>query len=559
MTRCVLLALAVLALAPATAGAFALTEASTPVAPAWTRAAPDPHPLTGTGTNFKIVANVPLTGDASKPAASDIELAGDYAYVGSYGEGLVIVDISNPEQPRRTGVFNCPGGQNDVQLSPDAQWGVLAIDTKNNQCHAGKEGTVVLDLSDKAKPREVAFIEIPVGSHNNTLDWPYLYVDNYPASYHKLEIFSLENPAAPRKLSELDYGAEQDSVHDLIVDHRPDGRSLVYAASIGYTDVIDVSNPSAPKLLQRFADPEVTISHQAEPNFDRSLLLVTDEFAGGQSVPGCGKSGDVRLPAGLPVIGNPFDIGALHIYSLQGDGQVTGGGQAGKVSTFNLPLDQTTTEDAGCTIHVFWQAPDQNRLVTAWYGRGTHVVDFSDPENPRALGGFVPTGGDTWSAKPHRGYIFIGDIVRGMDVLKYTGEGWPANSGAAEVQRARIQSLARPLAGGSVKPSKQAGKNAAKTSFVFKRSVRVPRTTSKRATLVLTVRKRTGGVVTRLRFRVASGRVARLRATIGARPGRYRYDIKLGRRTLRKGSMIVTRKGARVSAAGATTLVCRFV
>jgi hypothetical protein len=88
---------------------------------------------------------------------------------------------------------------------------------------------------------------------------------------------------------------------------------------------------------------------------------------------------------------------------------------------------------------VFWQAPDQDRLVTAWYGRGTRIVDYSDPGRPRQLGYFVPTEADTWSAKPHNGYIYAGDIRRGLDVLRYSGEGWPATAGAAEVQRAEEQ------------------------------------------------------------------------------------------------------------------------
>ena len=60
--------------------------------------------------DMRIVANVPLEGTV---AGSDIELAGDYAYVGSYGEGMVIVDISDPLNPRRAGVRGatpCPGG-----------------------------------------------------------------------------------------------------------------------------------------------------------------------------------------------------------------------------------------------------------------------------------------------------------------------------------------------------------------------------------------------------------------------------------------------------------------
>ncbi len=515
--------------------------------------APAPQPLTGSGDNMRIVANVPMAGDRNAPAASDIELAGDYAYVGSYGEGMVIVDISDPTKPTRVGVFDCPGGQNDVQLSPDARHAVMAIDTKDNECHPGQEGSVVLDVSDKAKPREIAFIPIGVGAHNNTLDWPFLFIDNYPTSYHKLEVFTLADPAAPRKLGQLDFGAGSDGVHDSYVDHRPDGRTLLYAASIGNTDVVDVTDPANPKLELRFADPRVTISHQAEPNFNRTKLLVTDEFLGGQEVPLCGQVGNVRLPVTLPLVGDPTDIGALHIYSLNADGSVRGNGVDGWLGSLNLPVNLNPS--GGCTIHVFWQAPDEDRLVTAWYGRGAHAFDYSDAANPVHLGSFVPTGGDVWSAKPHKGYIFTGDIVRGMDVLQYTGEEgkrWPATAGDASEQRARIQG-APPAASPTPTAKPPTG------TYRFDRRVRVPTARAKRLTLSVEFRDRRGKLVSKLRFKVRSGRTARLRARAGGLAGRYRYTVKHGGRVLARGAFTV--KGSAKSKVGlkpGQVLVCRI-
>src|SRR3954447_12948210 len=161
-----LLALAAAATAPA-----ASAHAASWTAPGLRSVAlaPEPQPLTGEGQNMKLVANVPMVGDEESPAASDIELAGDYAFVGSYGEGMVVVDISDPEHPQRAGKFDCPGGQNDIQLSPDARTAVMAIDTSSNDCHPGKEGSVVLDISEPAHPRQLSFIPIAVGSHNDTL------------------------------------------------------------------------------------------------------------------------------------------------------------------------------------------------------------------------------------------------------------------------------------------------------------------------------------------------------------------------------------------------------
>jgi hypothetical protein len=509
-----------------------------------------PAPLTGEGQNLELVANLPIDAGSFGVAVSDLELYGNYAFVGSYGEGLVIVDISDPRNPKRVGKFNCPGGQNDVQLSPDGHYAAMAIETRSNKCHPGDEGTVVLDVQDRANPVELAFIDktkLSDGSHNNTLDWPYLYVDQYINTYSKLEIFDLRDPTKPTKVGGIDFGG-QSSPHDLIVDHRPDGKSFAYAASVAFTDVIDVTNPAKPVLRERIKDPQLTISHQAEPNFDRSLLLVTDEHGGGGAGGGCGGNPAATVPQGAggpSQISDPASIGALHLYALNKDGSVAGPNGIGKAGIFNVPY-QASDPQAGCTIHVFWQAPDQNRLVTAWYGRGTRVVDFSNPKAPKQLAYFVPTNADTWSAKPHNGYIYAGDINRGLDVFRYTGENgaaWPATAGPAELQRARQQGAAQGRRALSIK-------------------VRVPdRPRSRRATLVVSFNDQAGRLVTRVRTRVRDNGARTLRASVAGLAGRYRYSVRLGDRgaILKRGSFAVKRQpGAQTGIRSDQALVCQI-
>jgi hypothetical protein len=500
--------------------------------------APEAQPLTGEGENLQLVANLPLDPGTQGNAASDLELHGDHAFVGSYGEGVVIVNIADPTKPTRVGKFDCPGGQNDIQLSPDGRYLALAIETTSNKCHPGDEGTAILDVSDPTKPMEIAWIgqnELPDGSHNNTLDWPYLYVDQYINTYSELEIFDLSTPSQPKKVGGIKYDG-QDSHHDLIVDHRPNGQDLAYAASINFTDVIDVTNPAQPVLRERIRDPQLTISHQAEPNFDRTLLLATDEYGGGTGVGACGGNGGARVPgAGIPPqFNDPASLGALHIYRLAEDGTIAGTNGLDKAGVFNIPYQPNEDPAAGCTIHVFWQAPDQNRLVTAWYGRGTRIVDFSDPANPKELAWYVPTGADTWSAKPHRGYIYSGDIVRGLDVFKYTGEGgaaWPATAGPAEVQRARVQGAAPPNPTGPGQPGGgQGGKRTKAGRKAFTKHVRIPNGRDKKITLVLSLYDSKKRLQSRIRIRTRDGRVARIRAQVAGLSGHYRYTIRLGDR-----------------------------
>ena len=546
--------------------------------------------LEGKGQNIDLVANLALDPSlgipggandddfAGSPDAADLELAGDYAYIGSYGQGLVIANISScddPSQPAKCqpfvqGVFPCSGGQFDVQLSPDANIAVLAHESSSasKACHPNEEGVSVIDTSNKSNPREVAFIsdddanganrpdnQVEDGAHNVTLDWPNLYIDQYTPTYPTTEIFSLANPSAPAEVGEIDFTLNGTSgPHDSIPDHRPDGRDLLYAASIQKSDVVDVTNPAAPRVIQTIFDPQVGISHGAEPNHNRSLMIVTDEYGGGTGVGACGgQQGDATGASPLvPGQAGSAGVGAMHFYRLGADGLVQRSG-TDKAGIFNIPPEANepaqVADEAGCTSHVFWQAPDQNRLTIAWYGRGTRVVDFSDPAKPRQLGFFVPMGGNTWSAKPHRGFIFSGDIARGMDVFRYRGEGcdaWPTTSGNAEDQRARTQGGTGPVGGGQkATPCRpfnptSAAALAARARLVISRSTQ-RRGSRKKAPLVLRCRsvKPCFGTL-QLRARVPrkkgskskkARRVTIGRRTIGVGAGkRRRLQIKLNKR-----------------------------
>ena len=538
------LAVALLALALAPAGARADAVSLRGPGGTFDRsvrgfAAATPQPLTGVGKNMRLVANVPMEPGRDGVVSSDLELAGRYAYVGAYGEGLVIVDVSDPRHPRRVGRLDCGGGsQYDVQLSPDARYAVLSTDDPGATCvPPGQQGSIVIDVSDPAHPMQVAFIPISVGTHTQTLDWPILYINNYPADYHRLEVYDLSTPWAPVKRSELDFGAGQTSVHDLSVDHRPDGRVLAYAAAVRTTDVIDVTDPGRPALLQAISDPSVAFSHQAEPDFSRSLLLVTDEFAAGAPTAACGA---------------PQAGGALHFYRLARDGTISQNG-ADVAGTYDIPYQENPS--GGCSVHVFWQAPDQDRLVTAWYGRGVRVLDFSDPAHVRELGWFIPAGANTFAAKAHDGYVFTGDIARGMDVLRYTGEGgrgWPATAGPAEGERARVQGNFRGWT--TSRPPGAAG------GYRFARRVRVPGPRGRRVTLTVTIFAGRA-MVAKLRFPARRGHLARLRARMTGVPGTYRYVVRSGGRgtVLRRGSFTISAATApEFSLPPGQVLVCRI-
>jgi hypothetical protein len=493
-------------------------------------------PLGGTGENTQAIAHLDI-GDGQK---NEIELAGNYAYV-SWDGGVTIVNIADPYNPKIEGVWDCPGGWGDIDLSPDAKVAVVA-ESHGGYCPGSGSAATLIDISDKKHPKTLGAIDLDDQieyTHTVTLDNKTLYLNpqvwaGYPQTTQHVAVYDVSDPAKPARKGFIEFTpGVQAAAHDTYVDHRPDNKTLMYAASMHTTDVFNIDNPVAAVLMQRVVRPDMTLSHQAEPNFDRSMLIVDDE-----------SFVDVGAPVGA-VCGHvgtgpaSFDVGSVHFFGLDGDGTMTANGLL-KLGSWNLPFHQTP---GTCTGHVFWTAPNENRLTQAWYTEGARILDFSDPANVKQLGWFKadkPT--QYWSAKPHRGFIFATDMDRGLDVIKYTGEGgtrWPATAPPAEIQRAGKQGVPYvPLPGSDQLGFKKDKRSLGRFSF----NVRLGSVKGKKLTITFTTSK--GKAVKRLRF---SGKRS-IRVSGIAVAGRYRWTIRSGSRTLKRGSVRVKKtKGATLS------------
>ena len=529
-----LLLIALFALIPAAPAAATHPSTPFPLMPQRIAA-----PLEGEGENMKIVANLDLGG-----GAEEIELAGDFAYL-TGPEGLHIVDISNPLAPKQVSSI-CQGGFGDVGINSTATIAILAADGNAGECvpadATGNSGVVVVDISNKRKPVFQSFIAVPQGAHTATLDNDVVIINQYDQNYRKAEFFSIADPKAPKLIATVPIDGT--AFHDSWVNRRPDGKTLLYAASISAADVLDITDPAKPQKLQRIYDPEVGIQHETQINFTRDIIMTSDEYGGGAAGPTCGKSPTADATYMAPVVGAPQDYGALHFYKATETGLFSLEG-VDKLGTFNIPFQQNSDALNGCTAHVYEQAPDANRLSIAWYGRGTRIVDFSEMP-PKQIGYFIPTDANTWSAKPHRGYIFTSDLARGMDVLQFTGEGWPKTAGPAEVVRAA--EMGRTLDGAPApKPVAPAGgNNAAPTPtgrqigrFTVRfRKGKVPGSKRKKSALVVTVYDAANRVVARAKVRKRGGRLA-LRLTGTGEVGGYKYFVRRGKKVLAKGGFSV--------------------
>ena len=392
--------------------------------------------------NMSFVKNLPYEArNGTTPNyGTDIEfgtVAGrDFAFAGSYRNGLQIVDISDPANAQIASIYDCGVTQGDVQVftqadEPGRTFVTYTSDTYGDgtsTCYreaaalgfdvlkdngTGKNGTFIADVTDPLNPKTVSFVEIAQGSHNQTVhpSGDYLYNSNsdlITSIEPAIEVFDISNPAAPVRVGELDLpprpGLGTES-HDITFNESGD---RAYSAALSQGVIIDTTDPAKPSIVTSFLDQSINVWHQSDPFTvgDREFLIVEDEFAGAAGGPVCPSGG-------------------VHIYDITGDNEKA----PVKVGYWNIDdVGPTHDPTATCTAHVFDIHEDAQAMTIAFYNGGVRVVDLSGLATGGGLketGFYVTDNADSWSAKTPRieadgsFYLYGNDIARGLDVYRY--------------------------------------------------------------------------------------------------------------------------------------------
>ena len=372
----------------------------------------------GTGTNLKPVAAVPYKG------GTDIEFTTirgrDYAIAPSEkaagGDGLRIIDITNPEKPRVTGFLECRVSQNDVQVRGDLVIMGIDYDQGASACYdqlrvaTPQTGLMVISIANPARPTAIGFLPIALGVHNST--WHpggrYVYISDSelepsptePAgqNHGRIQIVDLANPRKPVMIGQLALPPGLSS-HDVTFNK---SGTRGYSAAITQTLVLDTHYPATPRIITTILDPAVNISHGADPTPDGRYLLITDEQAGAAANGVC-------------------NVGGVHVYDLRNELVPVKVGYY-PFNPANSLTATTNSRNLTCTAHVLDYAPDGAFFTNAGYAAGVRIVSAHNLTGvPLELGYFTAVDADTWSAKTykHKNYVFANDMARGLDVYKY--------------------------------------------------------------------------------------------------------------------------------------------
>lgn len=438
----------------------------------WSVTALDPSDTTGLSAspNVEFVTNVPFEvkyprssrlsvdmdfwtktvnerpGEGRGRGGPQHQVTRDFAFVGTYMNGLQVVDITDPRSPDVVATYDCVIAQADVFLFERADLGrtfvaytsdAIASQTRyDSDCHTdngvaeGSYGTFIVDVTDPYNPTSVSFVEFPRGTHQVTIDPSGHYIYSSPAAVvtdtlgevHIADISDPENPGQPQTL-ELLTGLD---AHDIIFS---DDGTRAYVAALTHSLVLDTTDPGDPQIIGRILDPSINIHHEAHPyttedpltGQEHTFLLIVDEFAG--------------------AVGNEIcPGGGVHVYDITGDREKT----PLKVGAFFAP--QTgLAEGAGqgfagtvrCTAHVMQVHPDEGIATIAWYGLGTRVLDLTGlvgisagvDETVGSLGLGIREvayahfdDGDVWATKTNRiedgaFYVYAADTARMLDIF----------------------------------------------------------------------------------------------------------------------------------------------
>lgn len=365
--------------------------------------------------NLTPVASFPLPQDDRgyiDRGGTDLAFDGRYVYAADQGRegesgGVRIIDTAG-RRPRSVAYFRCGGWQNDVAV---VRPGLLAIGY-----HAGREncgsksgGVTLVDVRVPARPRllgstpeGVGASDVPDGLSGVHTITPYPgtpYVYASPGGRHTLTgsietIVDVRDPMRPKVAARFETTI---GCHDLTFDIR-EGRRLAFCSGIGETQVWDVADPLAPRVIGAIVNPLHPFQHSSAVSGDGSLLVVgtetiANDCAGGPT--GALLAYDITRPE-VPVL-------------LGGYGAQRGAGPA-----YSFLTDPGF--DALCAPHQFNFVPGTRTVVSGNGSGGVSVIDFEDPRAPREVGYHLSPDRDYFAAYWLGGRIYANG-VQALDVF----------------------------------------------------------------------------------------------------------------------------------------------
>ena len=418
-------------------------------------------------SNMKRIARLDI------PGGGQIEVQGDYAYIGhmSPPHGTSIVDISDPRKPRRVSTIElanddththkvrvfggdymivnyerhrrhffrkakllpeiCSRLESHQGRAPDhreiaAELGVTPedipslLEAEQRSYEAG--GFKIYDISDKSKPREIAYHKTGgFGAHRFDVDDTYLYLSTEMEGFNGniLVIYDLSTPSRPAEVSRWWLPGQKIAAgekplwinHPVRLHHAMRFQDQLWAAccAAGFR-VVDIADISRPETIGAYdyhppvPDTTHTVLRVPFPVAGRDLAVVIDE----QHAHHKGQPLAFMWVFEVTDIGNMKPLSTYH------------------VSEADSPWSRVPGAIFGA--HQFQEHMESTLVYATWFSGGLRVVDIADPFLPVERGFFIPEPA-AGAAAPlsndvdvdARGLVYLLDRINGLDILELDG------------------------------------------------------------------------------------------------------------------------------------------
>ncbi|MCP4549778.1 MAG: T9SS type A sorting domain-containing protein [bacterium] len=239
---------------------------------------------------------VPVVGDDVDYTAEAMVLDGDVAYLAAQADGIVAMDILDPENPVVLSELGTIGQARDLALAQHYAYVV-----------AGADGLHIVDVADPNNLITVGSLTFTGEAWTIALDYPVAYIGMESG---ELAAVDINDPASPALLDEINLAWDHNDIA-IYGDH------LYFATDYQYIEIVDISDPSA--LASAGA-----IGLSDLDSIDELLVVGEVLFAGfhwsyddifGSSV----KAYDLSAPTS-PVFLDAYSLDGPHVRDLEVDG-----------------------------------------------------------------------------------------------------------------------------------------------------------------------------------------------------------------------------------------------
>ncbi|WP_346660188.1 hypothetical protein [Amycolatopsis sp. QT-25] len=402
----------------------------------------------GAVKNVKAVGNVP---DAQGAIAMGFLQYGERDVMAVSGEfGLKVYDLTkHPTAPKLIGEVSLPGlwETEDTEVDVKRKLVFLARDPRayGGTTQTGESGIYVIDLKNPDKPAILSYTKVPAGHTTSCVDdCRYLWTGgpakaaNQPADWggRPIWVTDIRDPRHPKTFPNPIELARNDGKTDYVHDVQVDAEGVAWVSGRGgvrgYWTHGFHRDPVQGKVRRATAFDPVPYAGGGIEETAAPSKFMHNSFhpAGHRSADGADanrwRGRDLIYATEESFLDGCAGDGVLTISSLQNSYHGEGWRSTPEkpfrlksVGTWSVAGQEGSDPTSGdCSAHYF--DVRGKVLVQSFYAQGTRFLDVSDPTDPKQIAYFRPADASAWAPYWHKGYVYVADNTRGIDILKLT-------------------------------------------------------------------------------------------------------------------------------------------